>query len=115
MVVAFSQDRKEGLDMLYVFRSYDHIHDAAESNHTFTPLNPGPAHHGPLWEVARATSAAPRYFESIKFMNRKFLDGGMGANKPGRIAYQEVHRMHGHPLALFVSIGTGVKRNIPKK
>jgi hypothetical protein len=39
----------------------------------------------------------------------------MGANNPGMIAYQEVHRMHGHPPALFVSIGTGLKRNIPKR
>ena len=75
-------------------------------------MNPGPAHSGPLWEVARATSAAPTYFEAIKFMNRTFLDGGLGANNPGRIALQEVCQMHApHRPALLVSVGTGVKRD----
>lgn len=112
MAVSFSKDPEEGIDQFYLFRSYHHNKGSPMSEHSFRPLNPGPAHSGPLWEVARATSAAPTYFEAIQFMNRKFLDGGLGANNPGRIALQEVGRMHApHRPALLVSVGTGVKRD----
>jgi Patatin-like phospholipase len=116
MVVSFSRDPEEGVDKFYLFRSYDHNEGSSMSEQDFRPMNPGPAHSGSLWEVARATSAAPSYFEAVKFMNRKFLDGGMGANNPGQIAFQEVRRMHApHSPTLFVSIGTGVKKDIPRK
>jgi hypothetical protein len=111
MAVSFSKDPDEGIDQFYLFRSYHHNKGSPMSEHSFRPMNPGPAHNGPLWEVARATSAAPTYFEAIKFMNRKFLDGGLGANNPGKIALQEVCRMHKHRPALLVSVGTGVKRD----
>ncbi|ERF73763.1 hypothetical protein EPUS_08561 [Endocarpon pusillum Z07020] len=112
MAVSFSKDPEEGIDQFYLFRSYSHNKGSATSEHRFRPMNPGPAHSGPLWEVARATSAAPTYFEAITFMNRKFLDGGLGANNPGRIALQEVCQMHApHRPALLVSVGTGVKRD----
>jgi hypothetical protein len=114
MVVAFSKDPKEGVDLHYLFRSYDHTDGYSQSKQRFQPKNPGPAHHGPLWEVACATSAAPRYFEAVTFMNRHFLDGGLGANNPGKIAFQEVYHMHAYSPALFISVGTGVKKDLPK-
>jgi hypothetical protein len=115
MVVAFSKDKNEGIEEHYLFRSYNHDEDVVQSRQTYQPVTPGPACQAPLCEVARATSAAPRYFESITFMNRKFLDGGLGANNPAKIAFHEVDSMHAHPPALLVSIGTGEKKSLPKK
>lgn len=115
MVIAFSKDKKKGIDDHYLFRSYDHDANIRQSPQKFQPRNPGPACRERLCEVARATSSAPTYFEETAFMNRKFLDGGFGANNPGEIAYQEVHHMHAHPLALCISIGTGVKTPTPRK
>lgn len=35
-----------------------------------------------VWEAARATSAAPAYFEPIVVGGVKLVDGGLGANNP---------------------------------
>lgn len=35
-----------------------------------------------IWEAARATSAAPAYFERLKYKGEEFIDGGMGWNNP---------------------------------
>ena len=35
-----------------------------------------------LWQAARATSAAPSYFEPIKVGEYRLVDGGLGANNP---------------------------------
>ncbi|MCJ1373627.1 hypothetical protein MMC20_004855 [Loxospora ochrophaea] len=118
MVVAFSKDPKEGIDDHYLFRTYDHPEALSQGNgNQSQPMNPGPAYSGPLWHAARATSAAPIYFESIKFDDRKFLDGGLGANNPGMIALKEVDQMHASsPVKpeILVSIGTGMKKEKKK-
>ncbi|KAI9775008.1 MAG: hypothetical protein M1839_001608 [Geoglossum umbratile] len=105
MVVAFSQDRDEGLDTNYLFRTYDHHMPPICKTQ---PMNPGSACSEPIWKVARATSAAPTYFEPIKYSGKKFFDGGLGANNQGRIAFKEVKHMHRKSPALLLSIGTGV-------
>jgi predicted acylesterase/phospholipase RssA len=75
--------------------------------------NPGRAHHGEIWQVARATSAAPTYFTPITINNRKFGDGGFGTNNPAWEVIWEVTQMTGKTsdlgnIALMVSIGTGM-------
>ena len=35
-----------------------------------------------IWEAARATSAAPSYFPSLKVGGYELVDGGLGANNP---------------------------------
>ena len=65
-----------------------------------------------VWEAARATSAAPTYFEPFrletddKFTYYSLVDGGVFANNPAMCAYAEVSRMGHHDL-FFVSLGTG--------
>jgi patatin-like phospholipase/acyl hydrolase len=45
----------------------------------------------PLWEVARATSAAPTYFPAFRTSeNELFVDGGLVANNPSLVGYFEV-------------------------
>jgi hypothetical protein len=63
-----------------------------------------------LEKIARATSAAPTYFEAVKIGKRKLGDGGFGCNNPSWEAYNEVKDMHNsddNAVALLVSIGTG--------
>jgi hypothetical protein len=72
--------------------------------------NPGYAHRIPIWQVARATSAAPTYFNDITIDDHKFLDGGFGTNNPAEEIYREVCLMNGNnksSVGLLVSIGTG--------
>lgn len=112
-------NKKSGIsNVVYLWRTYDHYNaDRAESP-AYRPLNPSSAHTVPIWQVARATSAAPTYFESIKLGNEKHLDGGMGANNPSLHTLREVVSKHGHAPdrvpALFVSIGCG-KRTAPNE
>lgn len=80
----------------------------------------------PIWEVARATSAAPNYFRPITIKRgngRKdvtFKDGGFGSNNPSETAYKDVIRKHdgkGKNMGPFISIGTGITplNMFPKK
>jgi patatin-like phospholipase/acyl hydrolase len=67
-------------------------------------------------EVARATSAAPTYFEcskvkSLTNITYPLIDGGVFVNNPTLCAYAEVHKMFdGNPKAkdmVILSLGTG--------
>jgi predicted acylesterase/phospholipase RssA len=67
-----------------------------------------------MWQVARATSAAPTYFEPFKIEidthahYYSLIDGGVFANNPAMCAYVEAKMMY--PDAddfILVSIGTG--------
>lgn len=69
-----------------------------------------------LADAARATSAAPTYFEPAKVMSlsknpvrRALVDGGIFANNPSVCAYVEAIRQKGpNDEILMVSLGTGV-------
>ncbi|MEZ0484236.1 patatin-like phospholipase family protein [Fibrella aquatica] len=78
------------------------------------------AHKGPgsdflIRDIARATSAAPTYFEvanieSLSKVSYPLIDGGVFANNPALCAYSEVRNAKKDPKAadmLIVSIGTG--------
>lgn len=72
-------------------------------------------------DIARATSAAPVYFEAARIFNFKntafsLIDGGVIANNPSLVAYSEVRNMHfgfvNNPTAaqlFMLSIGTATK------
>jgi hypothetical protein len=68
-----------------------------------------------IWEVGRATSAAPSFFKKILIRipapGGYYIDGGLKCNNPSEVALQEareywetVRRFH------IVSIGTGVQK-----
>src|SRR6267143_3223743 len=65
--------------------------------------------HCKVWEVARATSAAPTFFKSIEIGNKQpFVDGGLGCNNPSRVVLDEAEAVFGaHQIGCLVSIGTG--------
>jgi predicted acylesterase/phospholipase RssA len=65
-----------------------------------------------MWQVARATAAAPTYFEPFEVAamtpHGGLVDGGVFANNPAMCAYVEANKLHGRANDfLIVSIGTG--------
>ena len=67
----------------------------------------------PMREAARATSAAPTYFEPPQLVNQAdgqryaLVDGGVFANNPSMCAYAEVLAEDRDAEVLMVSLGTG--------
>ncbi|KAI9659137.1 MAG: hypothetical protein M1821_002097 [Bathelium mastoideum] len=109
IVVSHGPGRNRAYESSYMFRTYDHPHPSplSERDDIRTHKNPGPAHTHEIWKIARATSAAPRYFSNITIGDRTFRDGGMGANNPSFLALKEVRQMHAQNPRLLLSIGTG--------
>jgi Patatin-like phospholipase len=67
----------------YLFRSYK-VRAEEENDEMMTAA---------IWEVARATAAAPALFRPTKIKGRKFRDGGMEADNPTAQVMQEVRRV----------------------
>ncbi len=67
----------------------------------------------PMWQVARATSAAPTYFEPERIDKLSgggywaLVDGGTYANNPAMCAYAECRHLDPGCDVLMLSIGTG--------
>lgn len=66
----------------------------------------------PLWQAARATTAAPSFFKptyiAIPPPGIHYVDGGLGYNNPAQIALVEAHRIWPDSEHFcLVSIGTG--------
>jgi predicted acylesterase/phospholipase RssA len=72
-----------------------------------------PEYNCTIWEAARATSAAPTFFERIYIgdegMKEEFIDGGLGCNNPVRCLVEEAAKEFGPngKVNCIVSIGTG--------
>lgn len=64
-----------------------------------------------LWEVGRATTAAPSYFESTLLQTRDeryaLIDGGVCMNNPTMAAFAEGKRLWPEDKIVILSIGTG--------
>ena len=61
----------------------------------------------PLSEVARATSAAPTYFEPFPLAGQALVDGGVFATNPAMCAFAEVMRFQPTADIVLLSLGTG--------
>ena len=68
-----------------------------------------PSYDFPLWEVTRATSAAPTYFPPAQLGRGLWtlIDGGTYANNPALCAYSEAREAEPDADILLVSLGTG--------
>ncbi|EON67931.1 hypothetical protein W97_07428 [Coniosporium apollinis CBS 100218] len=100
------------IDEAYLLRTYDHRY--VDRPNWITPYNEG-ADKLRIWEVTRATSAAPFYFKileaDIAGEVRRFKDGGIRENNPSGAAWSEFVSLHGGDPdatpALLLSVGTG--------
>lgn len=73
-------------------------------------FNDEPASLARIWKVARATSAAPGYFSEQDIERSTYKDGGLGANNPAFLIFQDIKQMQGDKFPEFiVSFGTGTK------
>ena len=90
-----------------MFRTYDCFRNKERVSE---PLNPGPADSHQIWQIARATSAAPSYFVPMQLDNRVFLDGGISTNNPTQEAVRDLEFLYNGILndACVVSIGSGL-------
>jgi predicted acylesterase/phospholipase RssA len=67
----------------------------------------------PIWQAARATSAAPTFFKRIRIgekgLEEEFIDGGLGCNNPVKQVLEEAEAAFGSNqyVACIVSIGSG--------
>jgi len=66
----------------------------------------------PIWQAARATSAAPSFFKEMYIDNPRpgvnYIDGGLGYNNPSELAWDEPRRIWPTNTRIcLVSIGTG--------
>jgi ankyrin repeat protein len=63
-----------------------------------------------VWEAARATSAAPTFFQPMVIDGIRYGDGGTGWNNPTEEAIDEAHIIWPkRPIGCLISIGTGLE------
>lgn len=100
------------LSEAYLLRTYPHYYSDTAPN-WITRYNEG-AEPLKIWEVTRATSAAPFYFKMLEVevdgQYRSFKDGGIRENNPSGAALSEFHSLYDglcENPALLLSVGTG--------
>ena len=99
----------------HIFRSYDHL-EPADAKKKKTHFNYGSASQQKIWKIARATSAAPRYFSKQAIGKETYLDGGMAYKNPANYIFEEIEALHGGKGPEFIiSIGTGTSANTKKQ
>lgn len=96
----------------HLLRSYPHFYSDNCPN-WITRYNEG-ADSLPIWQVTRATTAAPFYFEMLKAVvndiEMSFKDGGIRENNPSGAAISEFHALYegrASSPAILLSVGTG--------
>ena len=112
--VSYQQQARGQAEVPYLFRTYQNLRKGKTKEEALIDRNPGPAHDIPIWEVARATSAAPSYFKEVEIEGRLYLDGGFGANNPCVEIFEEVRKLSNYNSAstkTVISIGTGMHKN----
>lgn len=117
MVISFQRTRVGGVNKPYLFRTYANLHKSDDLEARQFDRNPGQAHDIPIWQVARATSAAPTYFKPVVIDGLEYIDGGFGANNPCAEIYDEVKRMNNNYekcVHFILSVGTGKNKKLSR-
>jgi patatin-like phospholipase/acyl hydrolase len=101
LVFAWGHNKGTGNDVPSLFRSYAHHQrrkNVAGTINGHANPNPiekaGPADSCLIWQAARATSAAPSYFNSIRIGQTEYMDGGFGLNNPANKVFYEVSQVN---------------------
>jgi len=70
----------------------------------------------PIWQAARATTAAPTYFPpawvTVPFPPEWYVDGGVTQNNPSPFALKEGKELWKTKRCLLVSVGTGIQKRV---
>ena len=122
--IVIAYEEHNNTETPYLFRTYYTLRPAGDPNRSgsrqATARNHGRPRQLSIWQIGRATSAAPKYFRPISIEGSmsdnhhrdvRFKDGGFGCNNPSTEAYHDIVHKHGGSSAavsLFISIGTGV-------
>lgn len=61
----------------------------------------------PIWKVARATSAAPTFFEPVEIDGEHYVDGGVAANNPSMVVATEARSLWPEDDPYILNFGTG--------
>lgn len=111
IVIAWQKLNVTGTRIPHLFRSYHHPRSTQAD---ILERNPGRPDNYQIWQVGRATSAAPFYFKAVKLEEEdeksEYIDGGFGANNPTEEAYRSVKQLSNNnpqTVQVLVSIGTG--------
>lgn len=115
--VVVAVQKQEQLRTPYLFRTYKNIHGSADpSSRELRPdRNLGLAHHIPIWQVAKATTAAPTYFQPVVIDGVEYTGAGFGMNNAQAEIYNEVKNMNGDTRdSIILSVGSGTN-NIPSR
>ncbi|XP_030753365.1 85/88 kDa calcium-independent phospholipase A2 isoform X2 [Sitophilus oryzae] len=113
MITGLLADRKPA--ELHLFRNYTSPNNILGVKHDSPYELPPPPEEQHVWQVARATGAAPTYYR----MFQRYLDGGLIANNPTLDALTEIHEHclalkarnreeEACPISVVISLGTGV-------
>lgn len=110
VVVAFQ--KQEQLSIPYLFRTYKNIHVSADTSYRKVrpDRNLGLAHHIPIWQVAKATTAALTYFQPVIIDGVEYTGAGFGMTNVSAVAeiYSEVKTMNGNTRdSIILSVGSG--------
>lgn len=92
----------------FLFRSYDR--KTSYTSHMPFERNPGDPNTFAIWQVARATSAAPSYFKSIHMFEARYYDAATNLNNPSWEVVREVSLLAKESydtIDLLLSIGGG--------
>ena len=116
--MAIQKQRLSGVEPPYLFRTYENLHKSEDLEAQKFDRNPAQAHDVPIWQVARATAAAPTYFKPVVIDGLEYVDGGFGAtNNPCEEIYDEVRKMNNNAkkcAKIIVSVGTGKNNKISR-
>ena len=116
IVCSMKSNEDKNFQTPFLFRSYDR--KTSYTSRTPFERNPGDANAFTIWQVARATSAAPSYFKSIHMFEARYYDAAMNLNNPSWEVVREVSLLakESHDaIDLLLSIGGGnAKGNNPK-
>ncbi|GFF57578.1 FabD/lysophospholipase-like protein [Aspergillus udagawae] len=82
----------------------------------YIAIRPKELHKEPLlWQVARATSAAPIFFKPVRMAAGEFWDGALGFPNPTELATWEASRLWpGAVVDVAISLGTGEEPKHPR-
>ncbi|GAW26646.1 putative lysophospholipase-like protein [Rosellinia necatrix] len=103
----------------YILSNYNHQHRNIERPNYYHFQRPElPSAELKVWEAARATSAAPRFFKSFhhELSQKTYIDGAMFHNNPVRVADSERKILWPDSQIpdIFLSIGTGSTQSLER-